>query len=90
MKGKIMSQIPKNLIDITVKLTSDFQPFGERSRELEYGPDCSCNCKYFVKLQGDLGNDFGVCVNKQSPRKGLLTFEHMGCNSYEEKDNYMD
>lgn len=84
-----MTQIPKNLIDITIKLPSDFQPYGERSREEDYGPDCSYNCKYFAKLQ-DHPNDFGVCINKRSPRRGLLTFEHQGCKDYEDKDNYMD
>lgn len=39
-------------------------------------PDCSGGCKYFVPLEGDRGNDWGVCANKNSPRAGLLTWEH--------------
>jgi hypothetical protein len=33
-------------------------------------------------LLGDLHKDWGVCTNPQSPRAGLLTFEHMGCAFY--------
>jgi hypothetical protein len=39
-------------------------------------PDCSNGCKFFVPLNGDLGNDWGVCSNPESPRAGLLTWEH--------------
>ncbi len=46
-------------------------------------PDCSCSCKFFHKLTGDVGMDFGVCYNPLSPRAGLLTFEHMSCDQYE-------
>ena len=40
-------------------------------------PDCSCGCKWAAWLDGDLGSDWCVCTNIQSPRVGLLTFEHM-------------
>ena len=39
-------------------------------------PDCSGGCKYFVPLHDDLGYDWGVCSNPDSPRAGLLTWEH--------------
>lgn len=45
--------------------------------------DCSCDCKYFLTLSGDLQYDWGVCGNRVSPRAGLLTFEHMGCPYFE-------
>ena len=45
-----------------------------------YGVDCSCGCKYFVELGEDSG-DWGICCNRDSPRGGLLTWEHMGCES---------
>jgi hypothetical protein len=73
-----------------IKSPSDFEPWGSRSRENDYGPDCSCSCKFFVRLNEELASDWGVCVNHQSPRKGLLTFEHQGCKFYEEKDQYVD
>jgi hypothetical protein len=48
-------------------------------------PDCSCGCKYFHPLEGEAGNDWGVCSCPKSPRVGLLTFEHMGCNCWTAK-----
>jgi len=61
-------------------LPTDFQPYGKRLRN---GPDCSTGCKYFLKLPGKLGLDWGVCINPRSPRSGLLTFEHQGCEFFE-------
>jgi hypothetical protein len=40
-------------------------------------------CRWYVKLQGSLGHDWGVCTNAQSHRCGLLTFEHQGCQQFE-------
>lgn len=48
----------------------------------KFGHDCSCGCKFFYELQ-DSG-DWGVCFNPESPRKGLLTWEHMGCFQYKQ------
>ncbi len=45
----------------------------------QYKTDCSCGCKYYVGLNGELGADWGVCINPKSERRGMLTFEHMGC-----------
>lgn len=73
-----------------ITMPSDFKPFGERDREKDYGPDCSCDCKFFVPLQGELGSDWGVCINRHSPRKGLLTFEHQGCCFFEELNGFAD
>jgi len=67
------------------KLPEDYKPFGEVERwanpEEEY-PDCSIGCKYYLKLKGKLGNDWGVCANLNSHRYGLLTFEHQGCQKF--------
>ena len=46
-------------------------------------PDCSVGCKHFHSLTGGEGNDWGVCTEPRSPRAGLLTFEHMGCDFFE-------
>jgi hypothetical protein len=78
----------KQLDMVLVKLDSDFQPWGKRSREEDYGPDCSYNCKHFLKLEGYLDKDWGVCKNRHSPRRGLLTFEHQGCKFFEETDDF--
>ncbi len=72
------------LLKLVKHLDSDFEPYGKRSREADYGPDCSCGCRYFVPLEGNLGLDWGVCVNPKSPRCGLLTFEHQGCKEFED------
>ena len=68
------------------RLPSDFAPWGERDREADFGPDCSCGCKHFHPLVGERGSDWGVCTNAKSPRAGLLTFEHMGCKKFESED----
>jgi hypothetical protein len=70
----------EHLHSICRHLPSDFQPYGEHERD---GPDCSSGCKHFLKLPGQLGLDWGVCVNSASPRAGLLTFEHQGCEKFE-------
>jgi hypothetical protein len=36
-------------------------------------------CPYYVPLEGRLGADWGVIVNPESSRFGLLTFEHADC-----------
>jgi hypothetical protein len=71
---------------LCVHLPTDFEPWGERSREKDWGPDCSCGCRHFLQLEWPLGADWGVCSNPQSPRAGLLTFEHQGCHEFEEDE----
>jgi len=72
----------KYLWTIVKCLDSDFEPYGSRNRDEDYGPDCSCGCYCFEPVRGPLGSDWGVCTNNKSPRCGLLTFEHMGCKEY--------
>jgi hypothetical protein len=41
-------------------------------------PDCSSGCRHWRALDAD----WGVCINPNSPRAGLLTWEHqagIGC-----------
>jgi hypothetical protein len=71
----------KLLCSIVKNLPSDFEPWGERSDE-ERGGDCSCGCVFYKMLEEPLGGDWGVCANPQSPRCGLLTFEHQGCPQF--------
>jgi hypothetical protein len=71
------------LLEVVRKLPSDFEPLGERSREHEWGPDCSWGCRWYVRLEPALQRDWGVCRNPASPRCGLLTFEHQGCRQFE-------
>jgi hypothetical protein len=78
-----------HLWNVCKTLPSDFEPYGIRKRdevlqgENQWYPDCSCGCKFFKKLEGAEGCDWGVCWNPKSPRQGLLTFEHQGCPAFE-------
>lgn len=70
-------------LELAIEMESDFEPYGKRTREGEHWQDCSCRCRHFAILAGPLGADWGVCMNKKSPRAGLLTFEHQGCPVFE-------
>jgi hypothetical protein len=61
-------------------LPTDFEPYGKRERN---AADCSCGCRYFLELPDPLRYDWGVCIHPRSPRSGLLTFEHQGCEFFE-------
>lgn len=63
-----------------IKLPADYEPYGETERD---HPDCSCGCKHFDPLPGDLGRDWGTCRSPKSHRSGMLTFEHQGCPEFE-------
>lgn len=65
-------------------LPTDFEPYGQRSRDTDWGPDCSCGCLHFRSLEDH--SDWGVCSNTQSPRAGLLTFERQGCREFEDDE----
>lgn len=71
------------LLELCTPLPTDFEPYGRRSRETDWGPDCSCGCLHFRELEGPLGADWGICSNPKSPRAGMLTFEHQGCREFE-------
>ena len=75
-----------HLLKIVIKKEEDYEPFGKvirwKNEEEDY-KDCSMGCKYFNKLSGDAGFDWGVCANPKSHRCGLLTFEHQGCRKFE-------
>ena len=71
------------LFELTRAMPSDFQPYGQRVRGGRDINDCSSGCRHYAVLAGPLGHDWGVCMNKRSPRAGLLTFEHQGCPEFE-------
>lgn len=77
----------EHLHSICRHLPSDFEPYGQRERD---SADCSYGCKHFLKLPGKLGMDWGVCANPKSPRTGLLTFEHQGCEQFEDDESMME
>ena len=65
-------------------LPSDYRDYGGeiirwQDETIDY-PDCSCGCRFWIPLY-DAGRemwdtDWGVCANPDSPRAGLLTWEH--------------
>jgi hypothetical protein len=77
-----MNQVDWDIVKI---LPTDYTDYGgkvERWKDDSDYPDCSCGCRWYLPLEGLLGSDYGVCSNKNGPRKGLLTFEHQagkGC-----------
>lgn len=79
-----MGELHDILWTLCRKLPTDFEPYGERDRDTaDPCADCSCGCRHFIPLEGELGSDWGVCANPKSPRAGLLTFEHQGCPQFE-------
>ena len=46
------------LLTLCTRLPTDFEPFGRRSRETEWGPDCSCGCLHFRELEWPLGGPY--------------------------------
>ena len=82
--------------DILKRLPTDYRDYGgqvERWKHVDLSyPDCSAGCKWFVPLYDAEWDgqdaDWGVCTNLNSPRAGLLTFEHQaGFKCYEWNDN---
>jgi hypothetical protein len=80
------------LFQMLKRLPTDYADYGgeiERWADGDNYPDCSCGCKYFLPLEGELGADWGVCGNPWGPRAGLLTFEHQagrGCFNLDQED----
>jgi hypothetical protein len=79
----------EQLFDIAKRLSTDFEPWGQRSRmgEAPTQPDCSCHCRFFNRLDGGAGLDWGVCVNPLSLRAGLLTYQEFGCPHFEQPNS---
>ena len=80
------------LFFILKRLPTDYTDYGGEVKRWAGGddyPDCSCGCKHFLPLDGELAYDWGVCGKPGAPRAGLLTFEHQtgrGCFEYGEED----
>ena len=75
----------ERLVRLSIRKPDDYEPYGTTERN---SGDCSCNCRFALKLAGSLGSDWVVCSNPASHRAGLLTFEHQGCLKYEAGETY--
>lgn len=78
------------LVAIAIARPTDYSDYGGQVKRWEDSmqeyPDCSSGCRWFAKLRGSLGNDWGVCANRKAQRAGLLTFEHQaGFECFERK-----
>jgi hypothetical protein len=78
----------KTLWRVCKKDPLDYAPYGDNRDRAEdgesdkYQGDCSSGCRYFIRLGGELGSNWGVCANPASHRYSLLTFEHQGCPQF--------
>lgn len=78
--------IYRQLREALTSLPGDYRPWGQVERWAEAGqayPDCSMGCRWYVPVEGMAGANYGVCTNPASHRRGLLTFEHQGCQQFE-------
>ncbi len=71
----------KHLKVVCQTLETDYFSYGKGQvvrweNEGESYPDCSSGCKWAAWLSGEHQSDWCVCCNPDSPRAGLLTFEH--------------
>lgn len=44
-------------------------------------------CRYYIKLSGRMGADWGACSNPESPMNSSMMFEHDGCDFCDPVDN---
>ncbi|MFF3872494.1 DUF3027 domain-containing protein [Streptomyces sp. NPDC001978] len=45
--------------------------------------DAQCGaCRYWIALNGQLGQDYGACTNPASSFDGRVRFEHDGCAQF--------
>lgn len=71
-----------DMFKVLISKEEDFVPYG-RAKRSENPPSPTCTmCSSFIALRGNIGSDWGVCINQSSHRKGLLTFELQGCKCY--------
>ena len=58
-----------------------FRPDEDKEAMDENGfiKDQALHCAYYVPLEGSLGMDWGIIVNPNSPKFGLVVFEHSHC-----------
>lgn len=73
-------------------LPTDYDAYGGEVKrwadpELDY-PDCASGCRFFVPLTEPYTYDWGVCAKPESPRAGMLTWEHQaGFACYEAEES---
>jgi len=82
----------KDLFRSLKVLPTDYDAYGGEVKrwadpELDY-PDCASGCRFFVPLTEPYKYDWGVCAKPESPRAGMLTWEHQaGFACYEAEES---
>lgn len=46
-----------------------------------YSTQCG-GCRFWIALQGEIGNDWGACTNAAAVFDGQVRFEHDGCEAF--------
>ncbi|GLX23462.1 DUF3027 domain-containing protein [Streptomyces lavendulae] len=55
-------------------------------RDEWYWEQCG-GCRFWIALNGELGQDWGACTNARSAFDGRLRYEHDGCKSFTAREN---
>jgi hypothetical protein len=58
----IVWTIREKLLKIVRTLETDYEPYGKVERD---NSDCSCGCRHFVKLAGDVGEEWGTLPRRR-------------------------
>src|ERR1051325_7881720 len=61
---------------------SGIEPWPETWRDPDGAAMQCLHCRFYVKLTGELGADWGVCTNGLSQYDGQLVFEHWTCRHW--------
>lgn len=59
----------------------------DRYKDEWFSQQCGM-CRYFVKLTGPLGLDYGACTNPGSAFDRHIMFEHDGCEKFSQADEW--
>ena len=54
-----------------------------------YSQQCGA-CRYWIPLDGVMGNDYGGCTNGRSAFDKHLMFEHDGCDAFDPAGEWAD
>jgi hypothetical protein len=51
-------------------------------------PDQCLFCRFYLPVEGPLGDDWGACANPASPRNATVTFEHDHCDAFVRNEGF--
>lgn len=68
--------------NVVIKLETDYKDYGGKIERWDHPEESYFDCSSCV-LYKKLDSDWGICFNPNSPRSGMLTYEHQaghGCH----------